>query len=165
MNYTGSVYGEYLYFTGSNFRKNNLCIITNNADISVNIAIPTADYYSPGTVVEFDIIAATGSTWQIVTVNNSGNLTNGFIAGLRPGAATAPEDANDYQDFNPFWNNNPASPSFSNSTNFFPQNITNLPSGSALVRLIALRQFAAQNNTTNQSGSTQWFGRIVQREF
>ena len=157
-------YNQFLYFTGSNFRKNNLCIITNNADNSVNIAIPTADYYSPGTVVEFDIIAATGSTWQIVTVNNSGNLTNGFIQGLVPGA-TAPEDANDYQDFNPFWNNNPASPSFSNSTNFFPQNITNLPSGSALVRLIALRQFAAQNNTTNQSGSTQWFGRIVQREF
>lgn len=164
LNYTGSVYGEFLYFTGSNFRKNNLCIITNNADNSVNIAIPVATNYSPGTVVEFDIIAATGSTWLINTVLDNGNLTSGFIQSVRPGA-TAPEEANDYQDFNPFWNNNPASPQFANSTNYFPQNVTTTQSGSALVRLIALRQFASQNDTTNYSGSTHWFGRIIQRDF
>ena len=164
LNYTGSNYGEVLYYTGSNFRKNNLCVITNNADNLVTLAIPPANY-SPGTVVEFDIIAATGSTWQIVTVNDSGSSVNGFIAGQRPGSAP-PADANDYQDFNPFWNNNPASPVFSNSTNYFPQLVGGVyATGSVLVRLVALRQFASQNDTTNYSGSQFCFGRIIERGF
>lgn len=165
LNYTGSNYGVSLYFTGSNFRKTNLCVITNNADNLVTLAIPTANY-SPGTVVEMDIIAATGSTWQIVTVNDNGSSATGFIAGQRPVGSGAPADANDYQDFNPFWNNNPAAPVFSNQTNYFPQLVGGVyATGSALVRLVALRQFASQNDTTNYSGSTHWFGRIIQRDF
>lgn len=164
LNYIGSSYGEVLHFTGSNFRKTNLCVITNNADNLVKLAIPTANY-SPGTVVEMDIIAATGSTWQIVTVNNDGSSANGFVAGLRPDYS-APADANDFQDFNPFWNNNPSAPVFANSTNYFPQLVGGVyATGSALVRLVALRGFASTNDTTFYSGSQFWFGRIIQRDF
>jgi hypothetical protein len=165
LNYTGTNFGENLYFTGSNFRKNNLCIITDNNTNLVNINIPTAGNYSPGTVVEFDIIAATGSTWQLVTVNDAGAVQSGFINGTRPGAG-APVTADDYQDFNPFWNNASSVPTFSNLTSYFPAIIGGLyASGSACIRLIALRQIAATNDTTTYSGSTHWFGRVIDRSF
>jgi hypothetical protein len=165
LNYTGSVYGTNLYFTGSNFRKTNLCMITDNGNNLVNLNIPLAGNYSPGTVVEFDIIAATGSTWQLVTVNDAGAIQSGFINGTRPGAG-APVTADDYQDFNPFWNNALSVPTFSNLTSYFPAIIGGLyASGSACIRLIALRQTASQNNTTIYSGSTHWFGRVISRDF
>jgi hypothetical protein len=165
LNYTGSVYGTNLYFTGSNFRKTNLCMITDNGNNLVNLNIPLAGNYSPGTVVEFDIIAATGSTWQLVTVNDAGAIQSGFINGTRPGAG-APVTADDYQDFNPFWNNALSVPTFSNLTSYFPAIIGGLyASGSALIRLVALRQTASQNNTTIYSGSTHWFGRVISRDF
>lgn len=165
LNYTGSNYGANLYFTGSNFRKTNLCMITDNENNLVNINIPLASNYSPGTVVEFDIIAATGSTWQLVTVNDAGTIQTGFINGTRPGAG-APVTADDYQDFNPFWNNAPSVPTFSNLTSYFPAIVGGLyASGSACIRLIALRQIAATNDTTAYSGSTSWFGRIVDRYY
>jgi hypothetical protein len=165
LNYTGSVYGTNLYFTGSNFRKTNLCMITDNGNNLVNLNIPLAGNYSPGTVVEFDIIAATGSTWQLVTVNDAGAIQSGFINGTRPGAG-APVTADDYQDFNPFWNNALSVPTFSNLTSYFPAIIGGLyASGSACIRLIALRQIAETNNTTVYSGSTNWFGRIIGRDF
>lgn len=166
LNYTGSVYGTNLYFTGSNFRKNNLCMITDTGSNLVNLNIPLAGNYSPGTVVEFDIIAATGSTWQLVTVNDVGTVEPaGFITSTRPGAG-APVTADDYQDFNPFWNPSGAGPTFSNLTFNFPYIVGGLlASGSACIRLIALRQIAATNDTTTYSGSTSWFGRVVDRSF
>jgi len=165
LNYTGTDFGENLYFTGSNFRKNNLCIITDNNTNLVNINIPLADNYSPGTVVEFDIIAPTGSTWQLVTVNDAGIQQTGFINGTRPGSG-APVTADDYQDFNPFWNNSNTNPTFANQLSYFPAIIGGLyPSGSACIRLVALRQIAVTNDTTTYSGSTHWFGRIMDRSF
>ena len=165
LNYTGSDFGVVLHYTGSNFRRNNLCMITNNANNFVNLAIPVATAFSPGTVVEFDIIAATGSTWQIKTVDETGSAAIGFIQQLNPSSASPP-DANDYQDFNPFWNNNPANPVFANTINSFPQSVVGANfTGSALVRLIAVRIFASQQDTTTVSGSSHWFGRIVQRGF
>lgn len=165
LSYTGSDFGENLYFTGSNFRKTNLCIITNNNPNQVNINIPFASNYSPGTVVEFDIVAATGSTWTFVTVDNNGTPSTGFINSTRPGYAS-PYGAEDYQDFNPFWNNASTNPTFSNQTSYFPVSTTGAyPTGSALIRLVALRQVASTNNTTNFSGSTHWFGRIIDRTF
>jgi hypothetical protein len=141
-------------------------MITNNANNFVNLAIPVAGNYSPGTVVEFDIIAATGSTWQMITVDETGSTAVGFIQQQRPGNDGAPSNANDYQDFNTFWNNNPANPVFSNQINSFPQLVggSNF-SGSAFVRLIALRLFASQQDTTTVSGSSHWFGRIIERGF
>jgi hypothetical protein len=167
LNYTGSDYGVSLYFTGSNFRKTNLCIITGSTPLAVNISIPTAGNYSPGTVVEFDIIASISSSWKIVTVNDSGAPQTGFIAAYTPIAAL-PVNANDYQDFNPFWNPALVGPEFSNQNSEFPL-IFGAPggyaSGSALIRLVALRQAASQNNTTIYSGSTHWFGRVISRDF
>lgn len=166
LNYTGSDFGIDLYFTGSNFRRNNLCVITNNANNNVTLNIPPASNYSPGTVVEFDIIAATGSTWQINTVDETGSLIAGFVNQQNPGTAAPPSDANDYQDFNPFWNNNPANPVFANHTSFFPALVGGgLFTGSALVRLVALHAIAEVNDTTNFSGSSDWFGRIIERGF
>jgi hypothetical protein len=165
LNYTGSNFGVDLYFTGSNFRRNNLCVITNNANNNVTLNIPPAFNYSPGTVVEFDIIAATGSTWQINTVDETGSLIAGFVTQQNPGAAL-PADALDYQDFNAFWNNNPANPTFANHSSYFPALVGGgLFTGSALVRLVALHAIAELNDTTNFSGSSDWFGRIIQRGF
>ena len=166
LNYTGSDFGVVLHYTGSNFRRNNLCMITNNANNFVNLAIPVATSFSPGTVVEFDIIAATGSTWQMITVDETGSTAIGFIQQQRPGNDGAPSNANDYQDFNTFWNNNPANPVFANTINSFPQSVVGANfTGSALVRLIAVRIFASQQNTTTVSGSSHWFGRIIERGF
>ena len=162
-NYIGTDYGTSLYFTGSNFRRTNLAVIT-RAEYTA-IALPEAGNYAPGTVVEFDIIASTGSAWQLQTVNSSGNLTNGFVQGRNPNYS-APADATDYQDFNPFWNNATTTPVFANLSSYYPQTVSgNYASGSALIRLVAMQTFAQSNNTTTISGSAAWFGRIVDRTF
>ena len=160
--YYGNTYGTSLYFTGSNFRSTNLAVILNQFT-TIDIAPP--DDYSPGTVVEFDIIAATGSAWTMRTVNPSGSLVNQFISSLNPNY-TPPSTADDFQDFNPYWNNASTNPVWANLSSYFPQTVGGYyPSGSALIRLVAVNQFLTGNNTTIYSGSTAWFGRIIERTY